>query len=87
MMYDRLGDFDSFVQPRQLAHAMSAASISVWTKMVSCICWRSHLPGLNREQSDLCIMAAAEGMPYETLITEILYLAAERYGMQIPVAA
>ncbi|MEW6716978.1 MAG: hypothetical protein AB1345_05720 [Chloroflexota bacterium] len=39
------------------------------------------LPGLNPFVSDLCIMAASEGMSYETLITEILYLAAERYGM------
>lgn len=37
------------------------------------------LPGLNPAQSDLCIMAAAEGLPYQVLITEILYLAAERY--------
>ena len=39
------------------------------------------LPGLNPQLSDLCIMAAAEGMPYSVLITEILYLAAERYRM------
>ncbi len=39
------------------------------------------LPGLNPTISDLCIMAAAEGMRYDVLITEILYLAAERYGM------
>jgi D-alanine-D-alanine ligase len=39
------------------------------------------LPGLNPNLSDLCIMAAAEGMPYPELITEILYLAAERYQM------
>lgn len=39
------------------------------------------LPGLNPKISDLCIMAAAEGMAYEILITEILYLAAERYGL------
>jgi len=39
------------------------------------------LPGLNPELSDLCIMAAAEGMVYDDLITEILYLAAERYGL------
>lgn len=41
------------------------------------------LPGLNRTQSDLCIMAAAEGMPYETLITEIVFLAAERCGIMV----
>jgi D-alanine--D-alanine ligase len=42
------------------------------------------LPGLNPELSDLCIMAASEGLGYQTLITEILYLAAERYGMPLP---
>lgn len=39
------------------------------------------LPGLNPAVSDLCIVAAAENMPYPDLITEILYLAAERYGL------
>jgi len=39
------------------------------------------LPGLNPAVSDLCIMAAAEGMPYQVLINEILYLAAERFGL------
>lgn len=39
------------------------------------------LPGLNPIVSDLCMMATAEGMPYRTLITEILYLAADRYGL------
>lgn len=39
------------------------------------------LPGLNPMISDLCIMAAAEGMVYDDLITEILYLAAERRGL------
>ena len=37
------------------------------------------LPGLNPQLSDLCIMAATEGISHQTLITEILYLAAERY--------
>jgi len=39
------------------------------------------LPGLNPLLSDLCIMAAAEGISYQILITEILYLAAERYHL------
>jgi D-alanine-D-alanine ligase len=39
------------------------------------------LPGLNPAVSDLCIMAAAEGMPYQVLINEILYLAAGRFGL------
>lgn len=42
------------------------------------------LPGLNPDLSDLCIMAAAEGMNYRTLITEILYLAADRFQMPLP---
>jgi D-alanine-D-alanine ligase len=37
------------------------------------------LPGLNPLVSDLCIMAEAEGTPYQMLITEILALAAERF--------
>lgn len=39
------------------------------------------LPGLNPQLSDLCIMAAAEGITHQTLITEILYLAAERFHL------
>lgn len=39
------------------------------------------LPGLNPAISDLCIMATAAGVPYQTLITEILYLAAERFEL------
>jgi D-alanine-D-alanine ligase len=41
------------------------------------------LPGLNPNLSDLCIMAAAEGMSHHILITEILYLAAERYHLGV----
>jgi len=39
------------------------------------------LPGLNPAVSDLCIMARAEGLPYNHLILEILDLAAARFGM------
>jgi D-alanine-D-alanine ligase len=39
------------------------------------------LPGLNPQLSDLCIMASAEGLSHQALITEILYLAAERYHL------
>lgn len=42
------------------------------------------LPGLNPAVSDVCIMARAEGLPYETLITEILYLAADRFTSPSP---
>jgi D-alanine-D-alanine ligase len=41
------------------------------------------LPGLNPYVSDLCIMARAEDIAYETVITEILYLAAERFGFPL----
>jgi len=39
------------------------------------------LPGLNPAVSELSIMAATEGMSYEILIKEILYLSAERFGL------
>ena len=41
------------------------------------------LPGLNPSISDICIMANAEGLDYRILITEILYLAAERFGLPV----
>jgi D-alanine-D-alanine ligase len=39
------------------------------------------LPGLTPNYSDLCIQAAAEGVSYEDLILEILYLGASRWGL------
>ncbi len=51
-----------------------------------CLLEINTLPGLNPLVSDLCIMAAAEGLPYQTLITEILYLAAERQGLPLHAA-
>lgn len=42
------------------------------------------LPGLTPGYSDLCIQAAAEGVRYEDLILEILYLAAGRWGLLEP---
>lgn len=42
------------------------------------------LPGLTPGYSDLCIQAAADGIAYEDLILEILYLAAGRWGMIAP---
>jgi D-alanine-D-alanine ligase len=41
------------------------------------------LPGLNPVLSDLCIMAAAGGLAYDVLIKEILYLAADRFGLSL----
>jgi D-alanine-D-alanine ligase len=42
------------------------------------------LPGLNPTLSDLCIMAAAEGMEYTALINEILTLALSRHPQEGP---
>jgi len=39
------------------------------------------LPGLTPAFSDLCIQAASEGISYEDLILEILYLGASRWGL------
>lgn len=41
----------------------------------------NSLPGLTPGYSDLCLEAAAEGISYEDLILEILYLGASRWGM------
>jgi D-alanine-D-alanine ligase len=40
------------------------------------------LPGLNPVISDICIMAETEGIEYNLLINEILYLAARRYAKE-----
>jgi D-alanine-D-alanine ligase len=42
------------------------------------------LPGLTPNYSDLCLQSAAEGIRYEDLIVEILYLGASRWGMVEP---
>ncbi|MEJ5224830.1 MAG: hypothetical protein WHV44_10290 [Anaerolineales bacterium] len=42
------------------------------------------LPGLTPGYSDLCLEAAAEGIAYEDLVLEILYLGASRWGMVPP---
>jgi D-alanine-D-alanine ligase len=39
------------------------------------------LPGLTPGYSDLCLQAASEGISYEDLILEILYLGASRWGL------
>ncbi len=41
----------------------------------------NSLPGLTPGYSDLCLEAAAEGIAYEDLILDILYLGASRWGM------
>ncbi|GER80891.1 MAG: hypothetical protein JETCAE02_08900 [Anaerolineaceae bacterium] len=42
------------------------------------------LPGLTPDYSDLCLQANAEGIAYNDLILEILYLAAGRWGLLEP---
>src|SRR5689334_4612375 len=42
------------------------------------------LPGLTPNYSDLCLQCKAEGIRYEDLILEILYLGASRWGMVEP---
>jgi D-alanine-D-alanine ligase len=42
------------------------------------------LPGLTPNYSDLCLQANAEGIAYNDLILEILYLGASRWGMVEP---
>ena len=39
------------------------------------------LPGLTPDYSDLCLQAKAEGIRYEDLVLDILYLGASRWGM------
>jgi len=42
------------------------------------------LPGLTPGYSDLCLQAQAEGIRYEDLILDVLYLGASRWGMVAP---
>jgi D-alanine-D-alanine ligase len=42
------------------------------------------LPGLTQDYSDLCLQSKAEGIRFEDLILEILYLGASRWGMVEP---
>jgi len=42
------------------------------------------LPGLTRDYSDLCLQASAQGISYNDLILEILYLGASRWNMLAP---
>lgn len=46
-----------------------------------CLMEINSLPGLTPGFSDLCVIAAAEGISYADLIQEILYLGASRFGL------
>jgi D-alanine-D-alanine ligase len=49
-----------------------------------CLLEINPLPGLTPDYSDLCLIAKADGISYEDLIMEILYLGASRWGMLEP---
>ena len=71
---------------RQAAEAIGAADVSRIDFRLDSdgnpyILEINTLPGLNPLVSDLCIMAAAEGVEYDVVIQEILYLGAERFGL------
>jgi len=46
-----------------------------------CLIEINTLPGLTPDFSDLCVIAKAQGISYQDLILEILYLGASRYGL------
>jgi hypothetical protein len=46
--------------------------------------FKRSLPGLTPGYSDLCLQAGADGISYEDLILEVLYLGASRWGMVEP---
>lgn len=46
-----------------------------------CLIEINTLPGLTPDFSDLCVIASAQGISYQDLILEILYLGAARFGL------
>lgn len=46
-----------------------------------CLIEINTLPGLTPDFSDLCVIAKAQGISYQDLILEILYLGASRFGL------
>jgi D-alanine-D-alanine ligase len=67
-------------------HAIGAVDVSrvdirLDAEGAPCLMEINTLPGLNPVISDLCIMTLAEGLTYNDLILEILYLAASRFNM------
>ncbi len=46
-----------------------------------CLLEINTLPGMTPNFSDLCVIANADGITYQNLILEILYLGASRFGM------
>ncbi|MCE1255029.1 MAG: hypothetical protein LWX83_15965, partial [Anaerolineae bacterium] len=46
-----------------------------------CLLEINILPGMTPDFSDLCVIAKADGISYQELILEVLYLGASRFGM------
>jgi D-alanine-D-alanine ligase len=60
---------------------VSRTDIRLDEKGNPCLIEINTLPGLTPDYSDLCLQAKAEGIGYEDLVLEILYLGASRWGM------
>jgi D-alanine-D-alanine ligase len=63
---------------------VSRTDIRLDDKGNPCLIEINTLPGLTPDYSDLCLQAKAEGIGYEDLVLEILYLGASRWGMLEP---
>ncbi len=63
---------------------MYRASIFAWTRGLPRLLEINSLPGLSPGFSDLCVISEAEGLSYTSLILEILYLGASRFGLLQP---
>ena len=63
------------------AQDVSRVDIRLDCKGQPCLIEINTLPGLTPDFSDLCVIANADGISYQELILEILYLGASRWGM------
>jgi len=63
---------------------VSRTDIRLDEKGNPCLIEINTLPGLTPDYSDLCLQAKAEGICYEDLVLDILYLGASRWGMLEP---
>ena len=71
------------LRAHQYIHALdiSRTDIRLDEKGIPRVMEINTIPGITPDHSDLCLQANAEGMPYNDLILEIVYLAAERWGL------
>lgn len=60
---------------------ISRVDIRLDAKGQPCLIEINTLPGLTPDFSDLCVIANADGITYQELILEILYLGASRWGL------